>query len=80
MASCYQDMARSTGNRVTKRDDLIEAQINERSSPGSVIPSRREESPREAQTRAPVSASCSNEVPRAMRERLRRAIPRSGSE
>jgi hypothetical protein len=48
--------------------------------PPPVIPSRREESPREAQTRSSVSVPASNESPRALRERLRRAIPHGGSE
>jgi hypothetical protein len=45
-----------------------------------VILSRCQESPREAQTRLQVSDPASNEPPRAPRKRLRRAIPRCGSE
>jgi hypothetical protein len=45
-----------------------------------VIPSRSEESPREAQARSSMSWPFSNESLALTRERLRRAIPRGGSE
>ena len=57
----------------------LATQFYEPASPRFAIPSRRQESPGEAQARSPVSAPASNESPRAVRERLRQGMFRGGS-